>query len=137
MQAFEYIRPGDVASAVALVSGDPTAQYLAGGTTQIHLMLKDGVLEPERLVHITRLPLRGITRDGDVLRVGAPATMEELAADATVAARLPFVPPAVARTSGRGSSAAGWSPGSRARCCPRAHGRATWRCAIAPPTSSR
>src|SRR5580700_10850503 len=91
MQAFEYIRPGDMASAVALVSGDPTAQYLAGGTTQIDLMLKDGVLEPERLVDITRLPLRGITRDGDVLRVGALATMEALAADATVAERLPFV----------------------------------------------
>src|SRR5258708_39596315 len=71
--------------------GDPTAQYLAGGTTQIDLMLKDGVLEPERLVDITRLQLRGITRDGDVLRVGALATMEELAADATVAERLPFV----------------------------------------------
>src|SRR6266849_3934755 len=91
MQPFEYIRRGDVASAVALVSGDPAAQYLAGGTTQIDLMLKDGVLEPERLVDITRLPLRGITRDGDVLRVGALATMEELAADATVAERLPFV----------------------------------------------
>src|SRR5260370_857471 len=91
MQAFEYIRPGDVASDVALVSGDPTAQSLAGGTPQIDLMLKDGVLEPERLVDITRLPLRGITRDGDVLRVGALATMEELAADATVAERLPFV----------------------------------------------
>ena len=91
MQAFEYIRADDVASAVALVSSDPTAQYLAGGTTQIDLMLKDGVLEPERLVDITRLPLRGITRDGDVLRVGALVTMEELAADATVAERLPLV----------------------------------------------
>jgi len=46
MHAFEYIRPDDVASAVALVSGDPKAQYLAGGTTQVDLMLKDGVLEP-------------------------------------------------------------------------------------------
>ena len=54
-------------------------------------MLKDGVLQPERLVDIARLPLRGITRDGDMLRVGALATMEELAADATVAERLPFV----------------------------------------------
>src|SRR5258708_21621156 len=71
--------------------GDPTARYRAGGTTKIDLMLKDGVLGPERLVDITRLPLRGITRDGDVLRVGALATMEELAADATVAERLPFV----------------------------------------------
>jgi CO/xanthine dehydrogenase FAD-binding subunit len=91
MQAFEYIRADDVASAVALVSSDPNAQYLAGGTTQIDLMLKDGVLEPERLVDITRLPLRGITRDGEVLRVGALVTMEELAADATVAERLPLV----------------------------------------------
>src|SRR5262249_18262290 len=91
MQAFEYIRADEVASAVALVSGDPTAQYLAGGTTQIDLMLKDGVLGPERLGDITRLPLRGITRDGDVLRVGGMVTMEELAADATIAERLPFV----------------------------------------------
>ena len=91
MQAFEYIRADDVASAVALVSADPGAQYLAGGTTQIDLMLKDGVVEPERLVDITRLPLRGITRDGVVLRVGALVTMEELAADATVAERLPLV----------------------------------------------
>ena len=91
MQAFEYVRADEVASAVALVSSDPTAQYLAGGTTQIDLMLKDGVLEPERLVDITRLPLRGISGDGEVLRVGALVTMEELAADATVAGRLPLV----------------------------------------------
>ena len=31
-------------------------------------MLKDGVLNPERLVDITRLPLRGITLRGDALR---------------------------------------------------------------------
>jgi CO/xanthine dehydrogenase FAD-binding subunit len=54
-------------------------------------MLKDGVLEPERLADITRLPLSRITRDGDVLRVSALATMEELAANVTVAERLPFV----------------------------------------------
>jgi hypothetical protein len=48
MQAFQYMRADDAASAVALVSGDPKAQYLAGGTTQVDLMLNDGVLEPER-----------------------------------------------------------------------------------------
>ncbi|HZE02381.1 MAG TPA: FAD binding domain-containing protein, partial [Pseudonocardiaceae bacterium] len=62
MGPFEYVRADDVAAAVALVSADPRAQYLAGGTTQIDLMLKDGVLDPERLVDITRLPLSGITR---------------------------------------------------------------------------
>jgi CO/xanthine dehydrogenase FAD-binding subunit len=91
VQTFEYLRPDDVVGAVAMVSADPDAQYLAGGTTQIDLMLKDGVLEPERLVDITRLPLRGITHDEDALRVGALTTMEELAADATVGERVPFV----------------------------------------------
>ena len=41
------------------MSDDPDAAYLAGGTTQLDLMLKDGVVEPQRLVDITRLPLRG------------------------------------------------------------------------------
>jgi CO/xanthine dehydrogenase FAD-binding subunit len=91
MPAFEYRRPGDVAGAVAMVSGDPGASYLAGGTTQLDLMLKDGVLQPERLVDIGRLPLRGITRKGDTLRVGALTTMEELAADPVVSERVPFV----------------------------------------------
>ncbi|MCU1427161.1 MAG: FAD-binding molybdopterin dehydrogenase [Actinomycetia bacterium] len=91
MQAFEYVRPDDVADAVAMVSADPDAQYLAGGTTQLDLMLNDGVLEPERLVDITRLPLRGITHHEDSLHLGALTTMEELAADATVSERVPFV----------------------------------------------
>jgi CO/xanthine dehydrogenase FAD-binding subunit len=91
MQPFEYVRADDAAAAVALVSADPEAQYLAGGTTQLDLVLKDGVLEPERLVDITRLPLRGITRNDHALRVGALTTMAELAADPTVGERLPLV----------------------------------------------
>src|SRR4029079_12704940 len=87
MQPFEYIRADEADAAIALVGRDPDAQYLAGGTTQLDLMLKDGVLEPGRLVDITRLPLRAITRDDGALHVGALTTMEELAADATVAER--------------------------------------------------
>ncbi|MET9249977.1 xanthine dehydrogenase family protein subunit M [Nonomuraea sp. NPDC003709] len=90
MREFEYVRAGEVGQAVATVTADPDASYLAGGTTQIDLM-KDGVLEPDRLVDITRLPLAGVARDGDVLRVGALTTMEELAADPTVTVRLPFL----------------------------------------------
>ncbi|MFG1706254.1 FAD binding domain-containing protein [Nonomuraea sp. M3C6] len=90
MREFEYVRAAEVGQAVATVTGDPRASYLAGGTTQLDLM-KDGVLEPDMLVDITRLPLSGVSRDGDTLRVGALTTMEELAADATVAERLPFV----------------------------------------------
>jgi len=91
VSAFEYTRPDDVAAAVALVSTDPGASYLAGGTTQLDLLLKDGVVAPERLVDIGRLPLHGITRAEDTLRVGALTTMEELAADPTVTERVPMV----------------------------------------------
>jgi xanthine dehydrogenase YagS FAD-binding subunit len=91
MQPFEYIRADEADAAIALVGRDPDAQYLAGGTTQLDLMLKDGVLEPRRLVDITRLPLRAIIRADGALHVGALTTMEELAADPTVAERLPLV----------------------------------------------
>jgi CO/xanthine dehydrogenase FAD-binding subunit len=91
MSAFEYERPDGVAAAVATVSANPSAAYLAGGTTQLDLFLKDGVISPERLVDIGRLPLRGVALGEDELRVGALTTMEELAADATVAERLPVV----------------------------------------------
>jgi CO/xanthine dehydrogenase FAD-binding subunit len=91
MGPFEYVRAGDVAAAVALVSADPQAQYLAGGTTQIDLMLKDGVIAPERLVDITGLPLSGVTRREDTLWVGTLTTMAALAADPTVAEQIPFL----------------------------------------------
>jgi len=91
MRPFEYSRSDSVADAVATVSGEPGAAYLAGGTTQLDLMLKDGVVEASRLVDITRLPLRGITAGADEIRIGALATMEELAADPTVADRLTLV----------------------------------------------
>ena len=114
-RTFEYVRADDVAAAVALVSADPEAQYLAGGTTQIDLMLKDGVLNPERLVDITRLPLRGITRRGDALVVGALTTMEELAADPVLDVRRGVRARGAAARAPRRSFAT-WRP-SAGTCC--------------------
>jgi CO/xanthine dehydrogenase FAD-binding subunit len=91
MRPFEYVRAADSAQAVATVTADPAAAYLAGGTTQLDLILKDGVLSPGRLVDITRLPLKGITASDTAIRVGATTTMEELAAEPTLTERLPVV----------------------------------------------
>ncbi|MGV9562186.1 FAD binding domain-containing protein [Streptomyces sp. NPDC003480] len=90
MRTFDYVRATDTQEAVRLLADDPAASCLAGGTTQLDLM-KDGVLEPPRLIDITRLPLHGIERRGESLHVGALATMEELATDPTVTERLPLV----------------------------------------------
>ena len=91
MRAFVYDRADDVAAGGRLGQPPTRGAYLAGGTTQLDLMLKDGVLAPDRLVDITRLPLRGITARRRALRVGALTTMEELAADPTSRERLTFV----------------------------------------------
>jgi CO/xanthine dehydrogenase FAD-binding subunit len=97
MRPFEYVRATDPAQAVDIVTADPAAAYLAGGTTQLDLILKDGIFSPERLVDITRLPLKGITVGDTAIRVGATTTMEELAADPAVTKRLPFVREALLR----------------------------------------
>jgi CO/xanthine dehydrogenase FAD-binding subunit len=119
MSAFAYERATDVEEAVARVSADPNAAFLAGGTTQVDIQLKDGVLSPGRLVDITRLPLRGIRQDGDSIRVGALTTMEELAADPVVIARIPFVHEALllgASTQLRNMATIGGNLLQRTRC---------------------
>jgi CO/xanthine dehydrogenase FAD-binding subunit len=118
MRAFEYVRPEDAGAAVATVTADPAASYLAGGTTQLDLM-KDGVLAPERLIDLTRLPLRGVSAADGGLRVQALTTMEELAADPTVAERLPFVREALlagASTQLRNMATIGGNLLQRTRC---------------------
>lgn len=118
MRPFEYVRPAETEQAVAAVSADPRTSFLAGGTTQLDLM-KDGVLDPERLVDITRLPLKGIMHADSSVHVGALTTMEELAADPVLRERLPFVREALllgASTQLRNMATIGGNLLQRARC---------------------
>jgi CO/xanthine dehydrogenase FAD-binding subunit len=115
----EYVRATAVGEAVTMVSADPGAAYLAGGTTQLDLLLKDGVVSADRLVDIGRLPLRGVTRRDGAIRVGALTTMEELAADPTVTERLPLVREALlagASTQLRNMATIGGNLLQRTRC---------------------
>jgi len=119
MTAFEYVRPGDVDAAVAMVTADPRATFLAGGTTHLDLLLKDAVIESSRLVDITRLPLRGVSVYGDSIYVGALTTMEELATHHVVRERLPLVSEALlagASTQIRNMATIGGNLLQRTRC---------------------
>jgi len=91
MNAFRYAQAHDAAAALATMESDPGAAYIAGGTNVVDLM-KDGVVRPTLLVDITRLPMRGIDAlpDGGV-RLGALATMSEVADHPAVASRFPVV----------------------------------------------
>jgi CO/xanthine dehydrogenase FAD-binding subunit len=118
MRPFEYIRASDVDDAVTTVTALPAAAYLAGGTTQVDLM-KDGVLAPDQLVDITRLPLRGITRSDESIHVGALTTMEDFANDPTVTTELPILREALlsgASTQLRNMATIGGNLLQRTRC---------------------
>ena len=80
MKPFDYVRAEDTAD----VTRTPSATIIAGGTNLLDLM-KLEIMAPDKLVDITRLDLRGIskTEDGG-LRIGALVTNADLAADMTV-----------------------------------------------------
>lgn len=89
MRPFRYVRATDVAAAVELVSGDPDAIFLAGGTNLVDLMQLD-VERPELLVDVTQVMSDRIEPlpDGGV-RVGGAVRNSDLAADPTIRQRYP------------------------------------------------
>ncbi|WP_166133554.1 FAD binding domain-containing protein [Nocardioides ochotonae] len=96
MRELTYLRPEDPAAAVAAVSGDPEARFLAGGTNLVdHLKL--GVARPATLVDVSRLPMEEVEDLTDAggsptgLRIGANVRNSDLAADRRVRERFPVV----------------------------------------------
>lgn len=79
MFPFGYHRPTDLATASALLAGNEEAKLLAGGQTLI-ATLKQRLASPSDLVDLARVPgLAGISREGDVLTIGAMTRHGEVA----------------------------------------------------------
>jgi xanthine dehydrogenase YagS FAD-binding subunit len=80
MQAFEYANPSTLDEALGLLGSTwEEANILAGGTDLLSLM-KEYVQTPKRVVNIKNVKeLGGITKSGSGLRIGATATVAELA----------------------------------------------------------
>ena len=79
--SFEYHRPASLAEACALLRElGPEARPLAGGTDLL-VDLRRSATSPSHLVSLADVAeLRGITRDGDELRIGGGTTPSELEA---------------------------------------------------------
>jgi carbon-monoxide dehydrogenase medium subunit len=77
----DFKRPKSVAEAMAMVREGPgNGGYIAGGTS-----LGMGRMVPyDYLVDISGLDLNQIDRDGDIIRIGAAATIHQLAASTIV-----------------------------------------------------
>jgi carbon-monoxide dehydrogenase medium subunit len=79
---FDYHRARSLSEAQQLLAAHPGAKLLAGGHSLIPLM-KLRLAAPPALIDIGRLPeLRGISRSGDTIRIGALTTHAEIAASA-------------------------------------------------------
>lgn len=63
MRPFKYTTAKDVTSAIKLVTGNPNARFLAGGTNLLDLM-KEDVERPDEVVDVTRLGLTQIKATG-------------------------------------------------------------------------
>ncbi|MFI6502374.1 FAD binding domain-containing protein [Nonomuraea typhae] len=91
MRAFEYTRAQTLESAVETLHEHPSAAALGGGTTLVDLM-KCGVAGPSLLVDLTHVSGHdGIEAGASALRVGALATMSEVAVHPEVRRRWPAV----------------------------------------------
>lgn len=81
-------RPRSLDEALALLAEHPEVAPVAGGTD---LLVKLGHRRAERpMLSLRRIPeLCGTSREGDLFRIGAAATLSELLADPFVQAKLP------------------------------------------------
>jgi xanthine dehydrogenase YagS FAD-binding subunit len=95
MNNFAYTRAADAADAARQIAADPNARFVAGGTNLIDLM-KANVMQPSRLIDISRLPLNKVeeTADGG-LRIGALVPNTDLAYHPLIEARYPLLSSAI------------------------------------------
>jgi aerobic carbon-monoxide dehydrogenase medium subunit len=81
---FDYHRAHSLADAHRLLAANPGAKLLAGGHSLIPLM-KLRLAAPPAVVDIGRIPeLRGVSRTGDAIRIGALTTHADVAASGDV-----------------------------------------------------
>lgn len=90
MVNFEYANPTTVKDALALLGASwGEADILAGGTDLLTLM-KEYLHQPKRVVNIKGIPaLKGIAVQGNMLRIGATTTLDELSLNPAVRTNFP------------------------------------------------
>jgi xanthine dehydrogenase YagS FAD-binding subunit len=94
MHPFTLERPHDLAAALAFGAqagrNDAPAEYIAGGTDMVQL-LQEHVRRPERLVSLAGLLDDRIEVEAGGLRLGAAATMAQVAAHPAVTQQFPVI----------------------------------------------
>lgn len=90
MNPFQFTRVTTPQAAIAAMAKESGTYFLAGGTNLIDLM-KRGVIIPERLIDINKLPLATIEKTATGLRIGAMAKNSTVAEHALVKNHFPLL----------------------------------------------
>src|SRR5918912_2089968 len=122
MHPFPLERPRNLDAALAFGAhagrNDAPAEYIAGGTDMVQL-LQEHVRQPERLVSLVGLLERRIDVGPQGLRLGAAATMAEVAAHPAVAEQFPVISEALLNSASpqvRNQATMGGNLLQRTRC---------------------
>jgi xanthine dehydrogenase YagS FAD-binding subunit len=122
MHPFVLDRPHDLAAALALRAqagrNDAPAEYIAGGTDMVQL-LQEYVRRPQRLVSLAGLLDNRIEIGPQGLRLGAAATMAEVAAHPAVVEQFPLISEALLNSASpqvRNQATMGGNLLQRTRC---------------------
>ena len=122
MHPFTLERPRDLAAALAFRAqagrNDAPAEYIAGGTDMVQL-LQEYVRRPERLVSLAGLLDNRIEAGPQGLRLGAAATMADVAAHPAVVEQFPVISEALLNSASpqvRNQATMGGNLLQRTRC---------------------
>ena len=94
---FQYHRASSVEEALDLLDRNPGAKFLAGGHSLIPMM-KLRLAQPEALIDIGRLDeLKGVSANGDSLRIGSLTTHAEIASSSELRENCPILAEAASK----------------------------------------
>jgi xanthine dehydrogenase YagS FAD-binding subunit len=122
MYPFTLERPGTLDTAIAFRAqagrNDAPAEYIAGGTDMVQL-LQENVRRPERLISLARILDDRVEAGSQGLRMGAAATMAEVAAHSAVMQQFPVISEALLNSASpqvRNQATIGGNLLQRTRC---------------------
>ena len=96
MQNFEYYSPTTVDNAVAALSDKPGLTELMVGGTDTTSLLKLHILEPTRVVSLSRIPgLKGVMKAGSGVKIGAMTSLSSLMEDKAIVRSYPALVQAI------------------------------------------
>lgn len=91
---FDYIRPAGAKAAIDARSKNASAQFIAGGTNLVDLMKKN-IQAPEKLIDISRLPLKDIAETPNGILIGAMCSNSQVAEHPLIKTKFPLLSQAI------------------------------------------